>query len=114
MNVRRYSDCVLLFQNEELLKVLSANLTARDSLKLYVVCCDMHLHLHGRDAKGRYRVGVHDINLYIASCLAGVFFPCQSSSSKHSIGFDFGDFVTNVCPMHQSKFVQISAFPFAG
>ena len=67
---------------------------------------------------GVYRVSVEDINQFVACCLAGITFPMTSEKllvkeqKWHTMPFDFGDFITNVCSLQTNKFVEVMSAPF--
>eukprot|EP01116_Phalansterium_solitarium_P007425 TRINITY_DN20088_c0_g1_i1.p1 TRINITY_DN20088_c0_g1~~TRINITY_DN20088_c0_g1_i1.p1 ORF type:complete len:440 (+),score=122.21 TRINITY_DN20088_c0_g1_i1:89-1408(+) len=110
--LQRYVDGVILFQNERVLTALAKSLAGLTSQTVKL------------DAAGQYRVSVADVNLYVASCLTGVFFPMPVEASLDpkkkgkqeikgkSAEFDIGDFVTCVCPIPDLKFIEVVTAPF--
>ena len=63
MTLNRFSDAVILFQNDEILhRMMGVNIS--------------------KTAKHSQEISLTDMNLYIADCLAGMFLPLGYNTSK--------------------------------
>ncbi|XP_064646130.1 tubulin delta chain-like [Lineus longissimus] len=83
-HLQRYSDGIILFQNDEVLYQLSKK--SRD---------------------GGVGISFSKMNEQIASCLCGTVLPIDTLSPKryHSIGIEPWELVRSVCPMPSMKFI---------
>eukprot|EP00735_Rhodelphis_limneticus_P012468 TRINITY_DN5738_c0_g1::TRINITY_DN5738_c0_g1_i1::g.14556::m.14556 TRINITY_DN5738_c0_g1::TRINITY_DN5738_c0_g1_i1::g.14556 ORF type:complete len:550 (+),score=31.38,sp/P32348/TBG_USTVI/28.21/2e-26,Tubulin/PF00091.20/1.1e-42 TRINITY_DN5738_c0_g1_i1:236-1885(+) len=95
--LQRYTDGIVLLQNEDILKSLSSQ-----------------AHIGPSPTKSgtgpTRKVSVGLMNSYMASCLSGLTFPIVTEEGARE--FELADFVTSVCPMPSHKFIEPRCFPF--
>ncbi|MEE6467565.1 hypothetical protein FKM82_007304 [Ascaphus truei] len=90
--LQRYTDGVLLFQNDEVMRRVAAEKKA--------------LTMSGAQPA----VSMTAMNTHIASCLAGLFYPINmlKTESGVSIGIEPWEIIRSVCPMSTMKFLHTS------
>ncbi|XP_077997628.1 tubulin delta chain-like [Glandiceps talaboti] len=86
--LQRYTDCVMLFQNDDVLYRLKRMAKKTDLAS----------------------ISMSDMNQHIAACLSGVFLPINTltPSSGFPIGAEPWEMVRSVCPMPSMKFTSVN------
>ncbi|KAL0488132.1 tubulin delta [Acrasis kona] len=89
-HIQSFCDAVFMFQNDDILRAINRATTKA-----------------GHTTLQTSHYSTTDINKYIASCMANIFFPVQNDKGVWS-EFDCFKFIRNLCPSFETKFLEIN------